>query len=71
MSIVGNWSGRWAPAQRPLELSLGVVQDMQQAGLRIVPSTPSREMMEAAIRAGAPNERAAKLIYQAMISAES
>lgn len=55
----------------PLELSLALLSDVTMAGLRIVPSVPSREMIAAALRAGVACEEDAIRIYRSMIRAES
>ena len=53
-----------------LRTSLDIVAAIHANGLRFVPETPSPEMIDAAILAGAPSREDAERIYRAMIAAE-
>ncbi|MCB2100009.1 MAG: hypothetical protein KDE22_04015 [Rhodobacterales bacterium] len=55
-----------APA---LDISLNLIAELARAGLRIVPDMPDEAMIQAAVRAGAPDAATAVRIYAAMVHA--
>jgi hypothetical protein len=52
---------------KPLELSLGVLDAIGEAGMVILPESPTPGMIGAAARAAGVDEATARKVYQAMV----
>ncbi len=52
---------------KPLELSLGVLDAIGEAGMVILPETPSPGMIRAAAGATGVDEATARKVYQVMV----
>ena len=54
---------------KPLELSLGVLDAIGEAGMVILPETPTPGMIRAAAEATGVDEATARKVYQIMVRA--